>query len=119
MPSYTTFETRQQPFSLLVSLAANGTASGLGYVDDGETVASAIKLVHFSAVDSKVSAWTEGDFVVDQPLEKVTVLGVAARPETVVFNGAPHGNWSYVDATAELVVGGLAADLNAGWELTW
>lgn len=118
-PSYTIHETRQKPFSLLVSLAADGTAGGTAYVDDGESVGSAFKLLGLSASDNRISATTEGDYNVEQPLAMVTVLGVGQKPERVKFSGVATTDFTYDQATQKLVVKGLAGDLNSAWELLY
>lgn len=116
-PSYTIYETRQEPFSLLVSLAADGTAGGTAYVDDGESVGSAIKVIYLRAEGGKISATTEGDYNVEQPLSEVTVLGVAQKPERVSFGGVETTDFTYDEGLQKLVVKGLSGDLNSGWEL--
>ena len=51
-PAYTIYETREGPYSLLVSLNTAGTASGNAYVDDGESYPpGANRILNFSAWD--------------------------------------------------------------------
>jgi len=120
-PSYTIYETRREPFELLVSLAADGSAAGTAYVDDGESVDSAHKLLFLSATAGHTvsSSTPEGEYTIDQPLAQVTVLGVGQAPERVVFGGQETTDFTYEQATQKLVVKGLEGDLNSAWELTF
>ncbi|KAG9311239.1 glycoside hydrolase family 31 protein [Chiua virens] len=62
-PAYTIYETRQGPYSLLVSLNKAGTASGNAYVDDGESYPpGANRILDFSASDCELEIWSHGAY---------------------------------------------------------
>lgn len=85
-PGYTTGESRQNDFSLLVALDAQGRAQGELYWDDGESVRpNATLWVNFTAANRSLVAVPEGRFNVSQPLANITVLG-CDRPKQVRFN---------------------------------
>ncbi|THU98216.1 hypothetical protein K435DRAFT_721010 [Dendrothele bispora CBS 962.96] len=150
-PGYTIEETRQGPYSLLVSLDSNGngtgTAWGDAYVDDGISDPPMQSRVLTFVVDDgserKLSITSEGEFVIQQVLREVTVLGVEERPEWVRLDGEDvragstdvdengDGNatvgggwqWSWKNETEELVITDTGAetglDLNSDHVVEW
>ncbi|EMG49651.1 GAM1 Glucoamylase 1 [Candida maltosa Xu316] len=99
-PGYTTTESRQNPFGLIVALDAKGRASGKLYLDDGESVEVEESLnVDFVASNNKLVGSSFGQFKVDQPLANVTVLGVDSKPEKVLFNN----NTAHFDYTNKTI----------------
>ena len=85
-PGYTTAESRNNSFAILVALDKDGNASGKLYLDDGESVDVEESLyVDFIASDNKLVVSPFGEYEVSQPLANVTVLGVSEEPETVKF----------------------------------
>ena len=120
-PVYTIAETREGPYSLLVSQAADGYAFGTAYIDDGETVPPTPNTtLTISARKGAVSIHPTGNFVVAQPLTSLTVLGAARLPPTkVAINGLNTSAWRF-DADAErLVLSGLKIDLNMPVSVEW
>ncbi|KAJ8094842.1 hypothetical protein PM082_010054 [Marasmius tenuissimus] len=80
-PTYTTEETRQGPFSLLVSLVSNGGAFGSYYLDDGiSNPPGASATLSFVASDNQLQIRADGEFNIGQPLEEITILGVSEHP---------------------------------------
>jgi alpha-glucosidase len=120
-PAYTIFETRQGPYSLLVSLNKAGQASGDAFVDDGESYPPGpSRRLRFEASKGEVKiASVNGTFAIAQKLDTITVLGVGSKPKKVSFGGKTVGNWTYGAATEELVASGLGGDLNKGGVLSW
>ncbi|KAF9472639.1 hypothetical protein BDN70DRAFT_844291 [Pholiota conissans] len=119
-PRYTIEETRQGPYSLLVSQTSQGLAHGSAYIDDGISFPPGpSRVLTFSATKNAVSGSVKGSFRVAQKLANITVLGVGARPSSVSFNGRKVGNWTYAAPPAKLVVQGINADLNQPWSLQW
>lgn len=60
----------------------------------------------------------DGEFVVKQKLQDITVLGVK-KPKQVVFQGRPVEKWVYIQAQRKLVVSDIGGDLNGGAILAW
>ncbi len=131
-PAYTTTETRQGPFSLLVSLAADGYAFGTAYLDDGIsyppgpsttlTIRTDVTSTHAATnAEGEVSVRPEGTFSITSKLEQVTILGVGHKPGEVIVNGKEIGGdgWEYLDAQQKLVVSNADADLNEGVTVSW
>lgn len=118
-PAYTIEETRQSPFSLLVSLAKDGVAFGDAYIDDGETVPpTPSRTVKFHAAKSSLSITGQGSFTVAQKLETVTILG-AQKPQVVTAQGKQVHSWQFIDARDELVISNLAVDFNSPATIAW
>jgi alpha-glucosidase len=91
-PAMTTTAGRQTPWSLIVALGLNGSASGTLYLDDGVSVKQkATKLVTLTANSSgSINATVQGEYTgLDTPLANITILGVQAKPKSdvVKING--------------------------------
>ncbi|KAI5118349.1 hypothetical protein M0805_009152 [Coniferiporia weirii] len=122
-PAYTTTETRNGPYSLLVTLSGStdkeASASGTAYVDDGESYPPGpSKTLNFSARTGQVTVEPKGLFEIAQKLEQVTVLGVK-KPSQVALQGLRVTDWEYFEGQEKLVVSGIKADLNLPVSLTW
>ena len=157
-PRYTTYETREGPYELLVSLSSDesGSAFGWVYIDDGEswppgpsktiritTTSSLVKTTTGSGVDSTSNSKTnskggekeqmvtlqpQGEFVIEQKLARVVVLGVVDRPKGVEVRskgtdsdeGVAVGEdrWVYVTGLQKLIVE-VEVDLNAPGSVVW
>ncbi|KAJ6556155.1 glycosyl hydrolases family 31-domain-containing protein [Mycena capillaripes] len=118
-PGYTTEETRQGAFSLLVTKSADGYAFGASYLDDGVSDPpgpSTTLTVHGSKNAVEISS--TGTFRVLQKLEVVTILGVATKPAEISVGGKVQ-NFSYVSAQQKVVVSELDVDLNKGTTIEW
>jgi alpha-glucosidase len=125
-PGYTTYESRRNPWALLVALSLNGTASGSLYVDDGESITpNATLCVEFSAGSGKLSASATGDWKDTNPLANITMLGLSTRPASLKLNGSPLNNGVDFNSTnGVLKVTGLSDFTKSGawasdWVLEW
>ncbi|KJA17650.1 glycoside hydrolase family 31 protein [Hypholoma sublateritium FD-334 SS-4] len=119
-PAYTIEETRQGPYSLLVSQTTQGLAHGTAYVDDGiSSPPGPSRTLTFAATKNQVSITGAGGFHIASKLQDVTVLGVGVKPATVLLNGKRVGNWTYAAQQHELVAHTLSADLNQPLTLQW
>ena len=119
-PAYTIEETRQGPYSLLVSQTTQGVAHGTAYVDDGiSSPPGPSRTLSFAATKNQVSITGAGGFHIASKLQDVTVLGVGAKPATVLLNGQRVGNWTYTVQQHKLVAHTVGADLNQPLTLQW
>ena len=81
-PGYTTTESRQGDWQLVIALDKNGQASGELYQDDGESIhPSQAKYSTFRVSKNKLNIDSEGSFEVLQPLTKITILGAEHSPK--------------------------------------
>lgn len=126
-PAYTTEETRQGPFALLVSLDSErngGGAFGTAYLDDGDSYPpgpSTILTMSASVRTGEVRVQPEGSYEIQQKLEMVTVLGVASKPGQVEVNGrrVSTRGWEWLSAQEKLVVKSASASLNDAVTISW
>jgi len=125
-PGMTTYESRQNPWGLLVALDTQGSASGSLYIDDGESlVQNATLYVEFSATAGSLYATATGTYNASQPLANVTVLGVSAAPKNLTLNGASvSSGWTFNSSSGTLAVTGLSSSTSEGawandWTLKW
>ena len=121
-------DARQKPWSVLVALDGNQTATGTLYLDDGESLEpSSTRNVEMSVSDGALHVLGTGDFADDKnALANVTVLGVNSAPGTVMLNDqeVPSESVAYDAGAARLSVTGLdgltsAGAWNADWTLGW
>lgn len=101
-PGYTTAESRNNSWSLIVALGVEGTASGSLYSDDG--VSFPVKnstTVEFVAGDNRLTATSVGDYEIEQPLASVVILGVDDAPSFVHFNNQTV-SFDYYNGTVEV-----------------
>jgi alpha-glucosidase len=119
VPGYTIYETREGPYSLLVSLNAAGTAFGTAYVDDGISFPPGpSRSLTFQAAEGTLVIDSNGEYEIVQMLETITVLGVQ-KPTQVAIQGSPIEGWTYKEATEELVVSNTSVGLNGQTTLVW
>lgn len=119
-PAYTIEETRQGPYSLLVSQSADGCAFGSAYIDDGIShPPTPSKNLIFSVTRSQVVIASDGSFNVTQRLAEVTVLGVSSEPTFVLVDGKMVAGWYYVPSKHKLVAQSLDIDLNNRVTIEW
>jgi alpha-glucosidase len=120
MPGYTIEETRQGPYSLLISQSADGRAFGSAYIDDGVSYPpTPSKSLTFSVTRSQVVITGDGSFDVKQRLRDITVLGVSTKPSFVLVDGKKVAEWYYVASKWKLVAQGLNIDLNIRVAVQW
>jgi alpha-glucosidase len=125
-PALTTYDSRRNPWGLLVALDAQGSATGSLYVDDGESlVQNATLNVAFSARNSSLYASTAGTYNASQPLANVTIMGVNTAPRSLTLNGQKlSSGWAYDDTKKALAVTRLSKSTSQGawvqdWTLKW
>ncbi|KAL9620872.1 MAG: hypothetical protein Q9160_004654 [Pyrenula sp. 1 TL-2023] len=126
-PAMVTRDARNTPWSILVALGVNGSATGDLYLDDGESITpNATKTVTFSAQGNRLTAGVSGTYQDTNPLSNVTILGVSTAPSgsNVTLNGMSVVQAQYDAAAKKLFVGGLDSATSAGayaanWTLTW
>jgi len=119
-PAYTIEETRQGPYSLLVSQSSQGLAYGTAYVDDGiSNPPVPNRILKFLSTPNEVVISSEGDFTIEQKLTDITILGVDYEPTSVLINGRMVGNWTYGAQQGKLVAHEIDADLNVPVLLEW
>ena len=119
-PTYTIEETRQGPYSLLISQTAQGVAHGSAYIDDGlSSPPGPNRILGFSATKNEVIISSSGSFHVGPKLQDVTVLGVSAKPKSVSVNGRIIQDWNYAPQHSRLIIADLNADLNENLSVKW
>ncbi|KAF5371361.1 hypothetical protein D9615_009680 [Tricholomella constricta] len=119
-PGYTVEETRQGPFSLLVSQSADGHGLGSAYIDDGVSYPPGpSRTLTFSVTQHQVLIKGHGSFHIQQRLTEIIILGVSSKPGFVSLNGKRIGGWMYLPAQEKLVARNLNADLNGLVTLQW
>ncbi|KAL0579089.1 hypothetical protein V5O48_002931 [Marasmius crinis-equi] len=119
-PAYTTEETRQGPFSLLVSLATSGEAFGSFYLDDGiSDPPGANTTLSFFASGNQLQIHSEGGFNIEQLLQEIAVVGVSERPAEVSIGNETVTSWDYDEALDELKISNLTINLNADQAVMW
>lgn len=116
----TTAACRNSSWSLLAGLSKEGTATGMLYVDDGESLAPAdVLIVDFTITGSSLYASARGTWNDTNALANVTVMGVHSAPGNVTLNGVgvPFG---YNASSQVLSVKGLQSATSAGaWSSDW
>ncbi|KAI0040571.1 glycoside hydrolase family 31 protein [Auriscalpium vulgare] len=125
-PGYTTRETAQSPYALLVSLDADGSARGSAYVDDGATLPEdgagvRNRTLQLDVQNGRLLVKGAGAFEIAQRLEQVTVLGAPRAPSSVTANGrhVPAASWVYTPSVQRLVLSHLGVDLNDPVTVSW
>ncbi|KAF1347526.1 glycosyl hydrolases family 31-domain-containing protein [Delphinella strobiligena] len=121
-PALTTTEVRNSPWSLLVALNAEGAATGVLYIDDGESlVQNATLLVDFTAAQDSLYASARGLYQDTNALANVTILGVQRQPGNVTLNGVKISSGVDYNSTSKvLAVTGLQnATSSSAWAQDW
>lgn len=123
---YTTEESRNSPWSLLVALDADGAATGEIYIDDGMSLSPPDSLyVDLTASNGTLYASARGTYPDTNALANVTIMGVQSQPGTVSLNGAQvTSECSYNSTSKVLSLKGLQNCTSSGawasdWTLTW
>jgi len=121
-PAYTTYETAQSPYRLIVSLDDNGEAAGEVYYDDGETQwtknAPGSTSVFYVSKGKLSAEITSGKYKFAQKLSEVVILGVPSKPSHALV-GDDSVDISYSAMTKSLNVTSLSIDLNHPFTLSW
>ncbi|KAH7909433.1 glycoside hydrolase family 31 protein [Hygrophoropsis aurantiaca] len=118
-PAYTIYETRQGPYSLLISLTADGNAFGTAYVDDGISYPPGpSRSLTFQAGSSSLKITSEGAYQIEQKLETITILGVQ-KPTSLKLQGQDVQGWTYSEPQEELVLSNVNVNLNEDITFEW
>lgn len=120
-PGYTTAESRQNPWALLVALDKNGDATGSLYLDDGVSLApNATKDIDFVVANNALYASGRGCYNDTNALANVTVLGVPQQPSSVSLNGQMVNNVAYNSTSKVVSITGLQNLTSTGaWQADW
>ncbi|KAK3694555.1 putative alpha-glucosidase precursor [Podospora appendiculata] len=126
-PALTTADSRNNPWGLLVALDSKGTAEGVLYLDDGESLKpAATTWVQFSATSTSLLVSPQGNYVDTNSLGNITILGLSSAPSKVFLGGAALDSsyWAYSAASQSLSLKGLNGRFASGawrssWSLTW
>lgn len=115
-PAYTIEETRQGPYSLLISLSSDLQAFGSAYIDDGDSYPPGPhKTLTFTCVKGELRLNSHGAFDIAQKLRDITVLGVPTRPRSVTLGNKTVSGWTYDNALNRLII---QVDLNLNKQAT-
>jgi alpha-glucosidase len=120
-PAYTTKESRDGPYSLLVSLTKDSHAFGTAYIDDGESFPPGpSRTLTITARSGSLEIFGMGEFHVKQRLQDIKLLGVRQKPAAVFIQGKGSiAGWQYVEAQEKLVLSGVNEDLNEVVKVVW
>lgn len=125
-PPITTVNSRSQPFGLTVALDENGDASGMMYLDDGESLdaidSGQYQLLSITAHEEKIiEAETVSGNVVDggEVLGSVRVFGINAEVSEVKIAGAVLDKSKWSCEGRVLLLQDLSVPLSAAFPITW
>ena len=119
----TTRDARLTPWSLLITLGVDGTATGSVYLDDGVSIApNETKVVTFKVSSGIISASIEGCYMDGNALSSITIMGVMSAPSStnVTLLGGNVGNGVYNATSKTYFIGGLDKATSSGaWVTDW
>ena len=119
----TTRDARLTPWSLLVALGVDSTATGSVYLDDGISITpNATKIVTFKASSGSISASIKGSYVDGNSLSNVTIMGVMSAPSSasITLNGKDVGGGVYNATGKTFFIGNLDSVTSSGaWAADW
>lgn len=125
-PKLTTAASRSSSWSLLCALNAEGAATGMVYIDDGESlVQNATLTVDFTVAQRSLYASARGLYKDTNSLANVTVMGVSSKPGNVTLNGMSVGSGVNYNSTSKVLkITGLQNATSSGawasdWVLSW
>ncbi|KAL2316104.1 Alpha-glucosidase Agl1 [Schizosaccharomyces pombe] len=122
-PGYTTYESRNNPYSLLIAMDNNGFASGSLYIDDGISMQTNSSLsVKLNSNSNTITCVVSGTMVSSPSLANITILGLSNPPNTILFNGQQLSDYQYSDQTLSLTnLQDLTVDgaFSKNWTVTW
>lgn len=124
-PNVTTTSSRLNPFHLLVMLDESKEASGLLYLDDGETIdspeLSLYNHIEFAAsndqVHSKVLHWTY--HAEEARLARISILGLNEPISRVEINGSDHSHFQYDPSTNVLLINNFDLPLQVSFSISY
>ncbi|EJD44910.1 hypothetical protein AURDEDRAFT_166092 [Auricularia subglabra TFB-10046 SS5] len=114
---YTTAETREGPYELLVSLDRDGTASGTAYIDDGISYPPGPSAdVSFAMSNGTLIVSKQGDWHVERTLDRIKILGLNSAPRKLSFNGQlwDPASYTFDESIGRLDVPQIAFNINNG-----
>ncbi|GAB6018674.1 hypothetical protein CHUAL_000350 [Chamberlinius hualienensis] len=123
-PALTTTVSRNNGFSLLVTLNSNGEAEGELFWDDGDAIDS-IELgyythIAFSAATNSISSSVNQFYILPPTgLENVTVYNVPNQPNSVILNDDTPLTFNYDNANKVLYITGLSVPLQISFVISW
>lgn len=123
-PDITTYQSRQNPFELIVALSSSGEARGTLFVDDGESLDPITKAPYLSVIYSvsqgtlKAQVSSTRLYHPQPPMSAVHVFGVLVHPSTVTVNGSPV-RFSYNPTTKVLTIEKLTLPMDKDFTITW
>lgn len=127
-PAYTTYETRQGPFELLVSLDHQSIASSKVYIDDGQSLTPIFAWLEFEVDQNHLRGQKSNHghhqlFMIDQLLERITLVGgdqIHEHDNVVNFKLNQKSIQGKVSSGSHAwVLDGLSLDINQSWDLSW
>lgn len=118
-PKYTTEESAEGPYGLLVNLNDEGKAEGDFYLDDGHTMDADYTDLSVSVASGALKSSASGKYDIPQKLASVLLLGVESKPDSVKLDGDAVKAFKYDGSKQMLNVTLSGADLNKEFSLTW
>ncbi|KAJ3284278.1 hypothetical protein HK104_010022 [Borealophlyctis nickersoniae] len=123
-PGYTTYESRQNPYTLTIALSPARTATGTLYIDDGESLnpGSQFTKIAFTATPTSLTATGHFGYVPHNTVQTIVVLGVTSAPRGGVRVNGQKVAGAKVEFDAKVgkvTVSGVSVGLNKGWKVEW
>lgn len=124
-PDITTYQSRQNPFQLVVALSSTDEARGGLFYDDGESLDPIISApylyVHYIVTKGSLKGQVDSksSYVPQQPLSEVRVFGASSKPSSVTVNGDPIQSYTFNQSTKVLTIGNLTLPMAKDFTITW
>ncbi|WPA97928.1 uncharacterized protein RHO25_002539 [Cercospora beticola] len=119
-PGYTTRETREGLYSIVVALDDRQKADGDLYLDDGESIEQdATKMVQLKYSSNKLTVGIRGMYHATPALATITIAGLKRRPKNVTLDirGSQHALRENIFQNETLRITDLAQYFgDGGWE---
>jgi alpha-glucosidase (family GH31 glycosyl hydrolase) len=119
-PGMTIYESRNNPYMLLVALDKSGAASGTFYLDDGETVnvGDNYSLLTYTVKSGNLTGTVvKSAYAVTPLLNTINIFGVS-KVSTVTVNGGSK-TFNYNSTSLVLNIASLQLPLLKGLTVTW
>ena len=101
----TTTQLRTKGFNLLIAPGRDGSANGSLYLDDGLSIEqSSTTFINFTYASGDFSMSGDYSYPANVSIERITVLNVAAAPQSVNITGAPDSNFTYNAASKSVII---------------
>ncbi|KAF2214390.1 glycoside hydrolase family 31 protein [Cercospora zeae-maydis SCOH1-5] len=119
-PGYTTRETKEGLYGIVIALNGRDEAEGDLYLDDGESIEQvATKMVQLKYSSNEMTASITGEYHASPALARVTIAGLKRRPHSIALKmqGSQHSLREYAFHNETLHITGLARHFKDGaWE---